>query len=809
MRWISLPVKVALLMILATGLVSAAGYLTWKSLSSIVSSVEVKSRPDLRLLIIRDIAADLDRAENSVRLYRITHERKDIQPYYRIISGIDGKIDSLILSSSGDTAFLTQIDTISSLIEENVLVWNDMIDLYHSDSLETYIHSLTAKIAVQSLDKKKPGILKRVFSRKALKEEEQRLKVEEQKALLSDIDKIRKQDSIRNKVMTEMLATESKLALTNEEIRDRLYLLITRMENQVVNSIRANARAAQKLADDTYNRLIAFAVLGAILVLTVIIVVIRYVLKFREYQLALERSREETEKLARTREMFVASMSHEIRTPVNAIHGFAEQLLHEVQSDESRKMVEIVHSASGHLVRVTNDVLDLSKLQNNAIVLERDHFRLLPLLEEVRLLFLPAAQKNNTTLLYSTGANMPDVLYGDSYRLKQILINLTGNAVKFTSNGEVRFSAEGRKFSGNAFELILTVQDNGIGIPENMKDKIFDEFAQAEAGITRKYGGTGLGLSIVKNLIELHKGTIRVDSTEGKGTVFTCYMPYEPGDVKMFKEPLSGMLVPQAVKNLKVLVVDDEEYNRLLFRTIFKRWGTVCDEVPDGRQAMEKIKKSAYNLVFMDARMPGFNGLEAASYIRNELQINSLKMPVIGTSASHSEGDMQLYLSAGMNGFLPKPFTEHMLLTCILSALGINRESTGNELNGALHEVNPVQPDRENQGVNLKNLYHIAGNDVAFVKQMLNSFLQTTEQGLNGLDESIRAGDLKSAHEIAHRISSPCRHVGASKLYSNLKMIEEHSKSPENMGILADLSKDSRSEFQIVKTGIRQHLEII
>lgn len=796
-------------MVLAVALVSAAGYLTYRSLSSIVASVQVKSRPDLRLLIIREIAADLDMAEYSVRLYRLTRDKQDIKPYYNIITSIDDKIDSLTAASENDSAFLTQVDTISSLIEENLLVWNDMIDLYHSDSLEIYIHSLTARIAVGTLSQKKPGILKRVFSRKAIREEEEALKTAEQKALLSDIHKIQQHDSIKNSMM---VATESKLALTNNEIRERLYLLITRMENEVISSIRANAVSAQHLADETYRRLISFAILGSLLVLTVLIVVINYVRKIREYQIALEISRAETEKMANMKERFVANMSHEIRTPVNAISGFTGQLLHEKLNDKSRKMLEIIYSTSEHLVRVVNDILDFSKLQNNAIVPDRIHFDILPVFEEIRMLFLPGAQANNTRLYYTIGADTPEVLYGDSHRLKQILLNLVGNAVKFTMNGEIHFSADSRNFSGKTFELILSVRDTGIGIRKDMQDKVFDDFTQAEAGITRKFGGTGLGLSIVRKLVELHKGTIVLDSTEGKGTEITCRLPYQTGNRKLVKKTQEVTFLPQFVKEMKVLVVDDEEYNRLLFKTIFNRWELHSDEVADGSQALEKIRSSIYDLVFMDARMPGLSGLEASTIIRGELGIDEKTMPIIGTSATHTSEDLQIYQSAGMNAFLPKPFTERMLLDIIISVKGNSQTVETEEAIAVVKNdsvLNESGASQSLQGVNLKNLYHIASNDITFVKQMLNAFILSTEQGLHGLDDSIKSGDLKAVHEIAHKISSPCRHVGADRLYSNLKMIEEQSKNHENISILYDLARDSKTEFQKIKKDLQIHMDKI
>jgi len=289
-------------------------------------------------------------------------------------------------------------------------------------------------------------------------------------------------------------------------------------------------------------------------------------------------------------------------------------------------------------------------------------------------------------------------------------------------------------------------------------------------------------------------------------------MPYQSGNLKFVKKKSESLRVSETVKKLKVLVVDDEEYNRLLFKTIFSRWEVHSDDVADGKEALEKLKSSTYDMVFMDARMPGLSGLEASTIIRGEMNIDDNTMQIIGTSATHSAEDMQIYLSAGMNAFLPKPFTERMLLDVIQSVRN-NILSPGKET-----EMAEVQTDAAMnetiinsgvQGVNLKNLYHIAANDISFVKQMLNSFIQSTEEGLSGLDDSLRSGDLKSVHEIAHRISSPCRHVGADRLYSNLKLIEEHSKNHENIGILADLSRDSSIEFLKIKKGLQKHLETL
>jgi signal transduction histidine kinase/CheY-like chemotaxis protein len=687
---------------------------------------------------------------------------------------------------------LTQIDTISKLIEENILIWNRMLYLYHSDSLDVFIRELTAQVAVGMLDKKntEKKILRRVFGKKPEASPDQQ-------AIIRDLSKIEEQDSIQN---TRMLAAESRLASTSTEIRRRLYLLISDMEGEVIDAINNNAATADKLAMNTYRWLAMFALLGTLLVILVLVLVVRFVRKTRDYQIALIQSKEETEKLAKTRELFMANMSHEIRTPVNAIYGFSEQLLHESFDEKNRKIVDVIKSSADHLVKMVNDVLDFSKLQNARIILDKVHFQINQVCEEVQLLFGKKASENNTKLHYVLSKSVPLVLFGDPYRLKQILFNLVGNAVKFTAHGEIQFTVDCENKSGNNLVLVLKVSDTGIGIPEDMQEKIFDDFTQAEPETTRKYGGTGLGLSIVKKLVELHKGSISVKSQKNKGTVITCRIPYAIGEWEKLAVSPPEWVVPEYVQQLNILIVDDEEYNRMLFRTILSRWHVNFEEAGDGQKAIEMVKTTAYDLVFMDVRMPVLDGLKATSHIRKILGKDPDELPVIGITATHSPKELQEFKFSGMNTFLPKPFTEKMLLDVILSQCKKDKESGIKEVPAA----NDYPAGKAK--VNLDNLYHLANHDTAFVKQMLIRFIETTEQGLQEIQQAIMAENFEAAMEAAHKISAPCRHLGADELYSQLKMMEDHAKNHKNMSILVKLYENTIREFTDITNLLKGHI---
>ena len=670
---VSLPLKVGFLITLAIALLLAAGYLTYNSISSIIASIEVKSKPDMRLMAIREIASDLDKADNSVRIYTLTRKQLDISPYYNVLDGIDDKIIALRESSRKDTVLLAQIDTISSLIEEKMMIWNRMLNLYHTDSLDLYIRRLSAKVAVSTLNTQAPEkkILKRLFgNRKAEKAEAARLAEAAdsvRQTLIEAINRIEREDSLQQ---TKLLMTESMLAATGNEIRERLYTLISRMEYEVSLSMSKNAASARQLARVTYRRLAIYAAAGSLLAVILLLLVIRYVRKTREAQKALERSIEETEQLTRTKELFMANMSHEIRTPVNAIYGFAGELLYEPLGESSRKMAGIIKSAADHLAQIVNDILDFSKLQNSKIQLENVHYSIHSVCDELRLMFEKKAAEKNTLLIFDIHPTTPEVFYGDAYRLRQILLNLIGNAVKFTSGGEVRVGVETEEIQGNSCTLKIFVRDTGIGISKEMQTRVFDDFTQAEAGTSRKYGGTGLGLSIVKKLVELHQGTLSLESMEGLGTTITFRLPCQTGNPELIQQPVGITVIPVYIKKLKYLVVDDEAYNRLLFKTILNRWGATYYEAENGSKALEVIESEKIDLVFMDARMPVMDGLTATTAIRKQLGRSRDELPVIAISATHTSDDLGKYNMAGMNTFMPKPFTEKILLETIVSVVG-------------------------------------------------------------------------------------------------------------------------------------------
>ncbi len=780
-------------MILAVVLLSATGYLSYSNLSSIVSSVQVDLKPDARLLSIRDISMDLEKAQNSIRIYSNTHDSIDLIPYNTIISKIDEKVNLLSSQCLNDPVLRRQTDTIGKLIDQNITIWNELLYLNNNITVAKDLKRLSGRLDSSSVEdnKNEQNILKRVFSRTT----KNRLTENE---IITHLKEIELQDSITKVRLTKR---ESRLAITSSEINEKFYDLITRIENEISGLVKTKALAADKLAAKTYKWLGMFTISGTLLSILVMFITIRYVRKTHIYQIALQNSKDEAEKLARTKELFMANMSHEIRTPVTAISGFTEQLLHDPLDANTTRTLKIIKSSSDHLARIINDILDFSKLQNGKLSLEEVHFAVLQILEDVYEIFERQALRNNTVLSYSISPDTPSILLGDPYRLKQILMNLVSNSVKFTKNGKVHFSISCINESQDGIVLVIEVTDTGIGIEESKIDFIFEDFTQEEMSTTRKFGGTGLGLSIVKKLVELHGGNIQCISRKNQGTKITCHIPLRIGDEKLVKKDVEPPLyIPEEVKNLRILIVDDEEYNRLLFKTILNRWGVKHQEASSGVEALELLKSIRFNLLFMDARMPGIDGLKATEFIRNDMNIKDTDMPVICISAAPVNEDWQKFQKAGMNAFLLKPFTEEALLTTILSVI---KDYT---LADNTDQLDPDKTETVPDKINLKNLYHISGGDEHFVKQMLISFIESTRNGLKEMEEAVNSENTDLVCELAHKMLPPGRHIGATGLCNSLKKIEDGVKNKIDSESLQSYIQESSQEFSAISYLIDMHI---
>lgn len=510
--------------------------------------------------------------------------------------------------------------------------------------------------------------------------------------------------------------------------------------------------------------------------------------RFEEELIEAKKNAERDKKLAEeameAKQRFLSNMSHEIRTPMNAIIGFTKVVLKSNLDEKQREYLNAIKVSGDALIVLINDILDLAKVEAGKMSFEEIPFKLHESISQMLHLFETKLMQKNVKLINKYDSSIADVLIGDPVRLHQIILNLVSNAIKFTSQGQIVVSALLKSATSDTETIEFSVEDTGIGIPEDKLDSIFNNFQQATSDTTRIYGGTGLGLAIVKQLVLSQGGSLHVKSKLKEGSTFSFTLTFKKTEQKIIKKVEQEIVLEKVSDNdsdqVKILVAEDVTLNQLLIKTLLKEFNFNCVVTANGKLAVEALQKQHFDLILMDLQMPVMNGYEATKYIRETLKSD---IPIIALTADVTTADVEKCKTFGMNDYLSKPIDDKLLYNKILNYI----DRAPLKMNAAKTKPRIAQIDKL-RIINLDYLKeHTKGNE-EMMKAMISSYLQETPALITTMKQSIDNMDWESLGVAAHSIIPTFSIVGINDEYTEMaKKIKEHAVKKDDAPLIATL----------------------
>jgi CheY-like chemotaxis protein/HPt (histidine-containing phosphotransfer) domain-containing protein len=468
-------------------------------------------------------------------------------------------------------------------------------------------------------------------------------------------------------------------------------------------------------------------------------------------------------------------MSHEIRTPMNGVLGMMDVLERQGLDQHQRRSVATMRDSAQSLLRIIDDVLDFSKIEAGRLELETTAFSLSGLIDGVVSTFHSQAAAKRLALEAHIDAGSDDVLVGDPTRVRQILFNLLGNALKFTERGGIWVHAGTVPLGGGRTRVTLSVRDTGIGLDDEQKARLFRPFAQADSSTTRRFGGTGLGLSIVRRLAELMDGKVAVESTAGAGSEFTVTLTLETAPIDsplktLLRSPAADgeMTAPPLGEGPRVLVVDDHPVNREVLVRQLGLLGISCDTAEDGEQALAAWAPGRYAAVLADIHMPRMDGHELTRRIRAAETPGAARTPVVAVTANALKGEEERCIAAGMDAYISKPVNIDRLRTTLERWLPIH---------GGQDSGHSAEGPKAGAAIDRSVLAAWLGDDTAAINSLFNRFRETAIESERDIEAAARSGNLAKLAAAAHKLKGAAQAVGANAVGTAAATLEQAGKA--------------------------------
>jgi signal transduction histidine kinase/DNA-binding response OmpR family regulator len=599
-------------------------------------------------------------------------------------------------------------------------------------------------------------------------------------------------------------------AALEEVLTDKGIILMDDIRRLTNNMIRYENETFQEtfdievLSGDNTIDIIILGNVIALLFLIIALFILNQDIKHRiRVEGELKVAKQVAEDANKIQEQFLANMSHEIRTPMNAVVGMSNLIL---QSDLQPKQLEYmkaIKQSSDNLLIIINDILDFSKIRAGKIEIESIDFRLSELLQGLYNTFKFKVEEKNLQFIHEIDSSLPDVIIGDPVRLNQILINLIGNAIKFTETGSITIECLLLNKNTDSVSIQFNIKDTGIGISENKLSTIFESFSQASSDTTRKYGGTGLGLTISKQLIEIQGGEIEVKSKLNVGTTFSFHLTFAIGSQTNLKDFKIQKVNTTNLHGIKILLVEDNAFNQVVavdtLNLLIKDLD--IDIAENGRIALEKVSKKVYDILLMDVHMPDLDGYETTKAIRSSGASYS-EVPIMAMTASATTEEVQKCFKSGMNDCIAKPFDPNVLMQKIAALLSkvVYEEK----------ETKVQQEQSQNTKlIDLTFLKKLTGNDNAYTVKYIDLMLDSIPTDLIALNKYCLEKEWNNLSGIAHTMKPKINYIGLKEGMEIVSKIEHYGRDqhhleelPELVQTLVDILKTALEELKSEKQNL-------
>ncbi len=810
--------KVVVTLLITLSVLGAISFFSYKSYQEFTLALDQLYNEKDEVTLTENILGEIGELETRSRSYSLTESPEDLELYVQKVKGTKAKIDSLYFQSYGKT-YHDEVDTLRILFRQKVESFRELMALknrlskryldrkalnvltqtqksINKDSVLIPKQEITTTTVTRVETPEKPveeekSWLKSVFGKKEKPVEDVpvRSEVREEKVvaydsayfgkvdtLITNVKSAIRQAELARQQNTRML-TKTELELVNRDhfIVEKLRTIILDIRELEAEDARLEKQETLATARASFGSVILFALCGGLLSIVLIYFVLRDIYRANKMQKELALQKRRAEKLANVKEEFLANMSHEIRTPLNSILGFSQQMAESEIDFEQRKRLQNIRSSGEHLLMLVNDILDYSKIESGKLRLEKIGFRIETVLNESTATLEHLAAAKGIELRMEIEDELKDiVLKGDPIRLKQILINLAGNGVKFTEKGYVKISAAIANRNESGIEVNFKVEDTGKGIAESKMNTIFDSFDQEDTSISRRYGGTGLGLTICKKLVKLQHGTIGVKSKVNEGSTFSVGLFYGLA----VKDEYSGKFEPQQVDidltGKALLLIDDDSMNHVLLKPSFEKWGLSFESAYNGDDGINKATESKYDFILVDLQMPGKSGEDVIEELSKTDHI-SKDAHIILCTANAMVKSFKPDLLKLVDASLLKPFKEFEVAQLLR---GLSPQDKIKSPIKIMKKTKPLY--------SLTNFRAYAGDDPEVLMQFLISFIKSNHENLDLLRKHFENKDYSDVGDTAHKMKNTFGQLEAWTVMEQLIELEKLVDSSQPKAIIEE-----------------------